>query len=253
MNRIQLILARTAILVLALAIPVGIAVLLVGMPKAFDLPSLNSWAPIKSAGPSTQLLAEGVTRLAGPVRSEFPDWFGADDQTVLAQAETALRANRFQEGLGHLMVLSSHLEQRGKTLGDFLPLVAPDIANWLIATYFAPLLLGTLLAAVALLILAPWLFRRLIDTLKVLAGLAAATAATALTVSLCLTLSGTPAVVFTLIEYLVAVVALTIGGNVLLFLRNRRNRPKAPALPAPSAAQRIASQPQPAALPAPPG
>ena len=146
---------------------------------------------------------------------------------MLDQAVAALRANHLQEGLGHLMVLSSHLEQRGKTLSDFLPLVAPDLAAWLVAAYFAPLLLGLLLVAVTLLIFAPWLVRRLIDTLRMLVGLAAVVAATSVAISLCVSLAGAPALVFTLIEYLASVVILTTLGNAVLVVRSRKRRPVA--------------------------
>jgi hypothetical protein len=218
-------LVQLAILALALAVSAGGVLLLAGKPPgAYDLAALNTWAPVKEAGPSTRLLAEGVTRLAGPNREPSPDWFTAEDRQVLDQAEAALRANHLQEGLGHLMVLSSHLEERGKTLTDFLPLVAPDLAAWLVAAYFAPLLLGLLLVAVALLVFAPWLARRLIDTLKMLAGLALAAVATSLAVSLCVSLAGEPALVFTLIEYLTSVILLTALGNLVLLVRIRRRR-----------------------------
>ena len=238
MTRTRLLLAQLAILLLALALATAGTVLLAGRPPpAYDLATLNAWAPVKEAGPSTRLLAEGVTRLAGPDREPAPDWFTVEDRQVLDQAEAALRANHLQEGLGHLMVLSSHLEQRGKTLTDFLPLVAPDLAAWLVAAYFAPVLLGLLLVAVTLLVFAPWLARRLIDTLKMLAGMAVATVATALAVSLCVSLAGQPALVFTLIEYLTLVVSLTGLGNLILLIRTRRrnllaSRPK-PALAGP--------------------
>jgi hypothetical protein len=225
MTRARLIAAQLTVLTLALALSAGMLVLWAGKPPdGYTLTALNAWAPVKEAGPSARLLAEGVARLVGPSQQPPPDWFTAEDRAVLDQAEAALRANHLQEGLGHLMVLSGHLEQRGKTLSDFLPLVAPDLAAWLVAAYFAPLLLGMLVVTATLLIFAPWLVRRLIDTLKMLMGLVVAVGSTAVAVSLCVSLADKPALVFTAIEGLTSAVILTLLGNIALAARNRRRR-----------------------------
>ncbi|MEI8393270.1 MAG: hypothetical protein WCF85_00945 [Rhodospirillaceae bacterium] len=229
MSRFKMIFWRILILLIAVTLPAGGAVMWVGQPAAYDIATLNNWAPIKETGPSARLLAQGVTRLAGPARSNPPDWFGKEDQELLDKGKIALQAGKLQAGLGHLMVLSSHLEERGKTLNDFLPLVAPDIASWLVASYFAPLLLGVLVVTLAVLIFLPWLVRRLIDALKVLVGLILALAAAGLAISVGLSLSGERALVFTLIEYLAAVVMIIILGNMILFTRSRRKPKPAPA------------------------
>ena len=105
---------------------------------------------------------------------------------------------------------------------------------WLLSSYFAPLLLGILLVVFAFLILMPWLIRRLIDALKVLIGVAVGVAAVIGAVALCLSLSSQHALVFTLIEYFVAVVVLTVIGNIWLLFRRGKAPPRRviPAEPA---------------------
>ena len=98
----------------------------------------------------------------------------------------------------------------------------------------APLLLGVLLVFFVFLIYMPWLIRRLIDAVKVLIGIAIAAAAIAGAIGLCLSLSAQHALVFTLIEYFVGVVTLTVIGNLwLLFRRGKAPRRVIPADPAP--------------------
>ena len=112
-------LLRLVTLILAAGLPLAAAVALWGPPPvSLDPAALNAWAPLKQAGPSAETLAGGVTWLAGAGHQPAPEWFGTEDQAILAKAETALRSNRLQEGLGHLMVLSSRLEERGKTLAS---------------------------------------------------------------------------------------------------------------------------------------
>lgn len=232
MSRAKLIFLRVLILLVALALPAAGLVVWAGKPATFDVAALDAWAPIKDPGPSTRVLAQGVTRLAGPARAQPPDWFTAEDQDLLAKAEAALHADKLQAGLGHLMVLSSHLDERGKTLKDFLPLVAPDIAAWLVATYFAPLLLGTLLVVFAFLIFLPWLVRRLMDALRMLGAVAIGVGVITAAVVISLSITGERALVFTAIEYLMTVVALTLLGNLIVLLGARR-KPKPAAVPVP--------------------
>jgi len=257
MGRTKLILLRFLILLIALALPLAAVVLWAGKPAKYDIATLDGWAPIKDPGPSTKALATGVTKLAGPARTQPPEWFTAEDQDLLAKAVAALRADKLQAGLGHLMVLSSHMDERGKTLKDFLPLVAPDITAWLVATYFAPLLLGTLLVVFVFLIFMPWLVRRLLDAFKVLIGILVCAAAIAGAIAICLSLSSQHALVFTLIEYLVVVVTLTVLGNLILLWRLRRTPKPLPApardypqTPLPRRERAPALPPQPAVAPA---
>ncbi len=225
MSPAKLYLMRFLILLVALALPAGGFVFWAGKPAQLDLPSIAAWAPVKEPGPSARALADGLTRLAGPTRPKPPEWFTAEDQELLAKTETAWKASKLQEGMGHLMVLSSRLDEQGKTMADFVPLVAPDLASWLLSSYFAPLLLGVLLVVFSFLIFLPWLVRRLIDAVKVLIGIAIGMAAIIGAITLCLSLSAQHAVVFTLIEYLVAVVGITALGNVwLVFQRSKTPR-----------------------------
>jgi len=233
MNRAKLIFLRVLILLAAVAVPAAGLVFWAGKPATFDVATLDAWAPVKDPGPSTRALAQGVTRLAGPARTAPPDWFTAEDQDLLAKAEADLHADKLQASLGHLMVLSSHLDERGKTLKDFLPLVAPDIASWLVASYFAPLLLGTLLVVFVFLIFLPWLVRRLVDALKVLAGVAIGAGVIAAAVLVSLSIAGQKALVFTAIEYLVAVVVITVLGNVIV-LWGAGRKPKPKPVPGPA-------------------
>jgi len=234
MSPAKLFFLRFLILLVAIALPAGGFVFWAGKPAKYDLPTMEAWAPVKEAGPSARALADGLTSLAGPARPQAPDWFNAEDQDLLAKGEAAWKGGKLQEGLGHLMVLSSRLEDQGKTMADFVPLVAPDIASWLLSSYFAPLLLGVLLVFFAFLIFMPWLIRRMIDAVKVLIGIAIGVAAIAGAIGLCLSLSSQHALVFTLIEYFVVVVVLTIIGNLwLLFRRGKGPRRVIPAEPAP--------------------
>ena len=219
MSPAKLFLLRFLILLLAIVLPAGVITFWAGQPAKFDLPTLETWAPVKEAGPSARAMADGLTRLAGPARPQLPEWFNAEDQDLLAKTKAGWKAGKLQEGLGHLMVLSSRLEDQGKTMADFVPLVAPDIASWLLSSYFAPLLLGILLVVFTFLIFMPWLIRRLIDALKVLIGVAIGFAVIAGAIVLCLSLSSQHALVFTLIEYSVAVVALLVLGNIWLLFR----------------------------------
>ncbi|MEI7609603.1 MAG: hypothetical protein WCJ64_19660 [Rhodospirillaceae bacterium] len=226
-------LLRFLILLVAVALPAGGFVFWAGKPAKFDLPTLEAWAPVKEAGPSARALADSLTRLAGPARPPTPEWFNAEDQDLLAKGEAAWKIGKLQEGLGHLMVLSSRLEDQGKTMADFVPLVAPDIASWLLSSYFAPLLLGILLVIFAGVVFLPWLVRRLMDAFKLLIGVAIAAAAVVGAIGLCLSLSSQHALIFTLVEYLVAVVVLTVIGNAwLLFRRGKSPRRVIPAEPA---------------------
>jgi hypothetical protein len=232
MIRAKLLLMRFLVLVFAIAAPAGVIVLMVGQPPAaYDLTTLENWAPFKAAGPSSRALADGVTRLAGPKRNAPPDWFNAEDQDLLSKARAAWEANKLQEGLGHLMVLSSRMDDQGKTLKDFLPMVAPDIATWLVSTYFAPALMGTLLVMLASIVFLPWLARRLLDVVKVMIGLGLAIAAAVAAVALCLSLPSQSALVYTLVEYLTAVVILTIIGNTILLFRRWRKPPPVAVAP----------------------
>ena len=236
MSPAKLFLLRFLILLVALALPAGGFVFWAGKPAKLDIPTLEAWAPVKDAGPSARALADGLTRLTGPTRPQLPDWFNAEDQDLLAKGEASWKAGKLQEGLGHLMVLSSRLEDQGKTMADFVPLVAPDIATWLVANYFAPVLLGLLLVTLAFVIFLPWLVRRLVDALKLLVGVAVGIAALAVAFSLCLSLSSHHALIFTLVEYSVAVVLLAIVGNLwLLFNRNKTPRRVIPADAGPNA------------------
>ncbi len=222
MSPAKLFVLRFLILLLAIALPAGGFVFWAGKPAKLDIPSIEAWAPVKAPGPSAHALADGLTRLAGPPHTQPPEWFNAEDQDLLGKTKAAWTNNKLQEGLGHLMVLSSRLEDQGKTMADFVPLVAPDIASWLLSSYFAPVLLGLLLVVFAFLVFMPWLVRRLIDALKVLIGIAIGIAAIVGAIALCLSISSQPAMVFTLIEYSVIVVVLTVVGNIWLMIRRSR-------------------------------
>ena len=233
MSPAKLFLLRFLILLVAIALPAGGFVFWAGKPAKLDLPTLEAWAPVKEAGPSARALADSLTHLAGPARPPTPEWFNAEDQDLLAKGETAWKSGKLKEGLGHLIVLSSRLEDQGKTMADFVPLVAPDIASWLLSSYFAPLLLGILLVIFAGVVFLPWLVRRLMDAFKLLIGVAIAAAAVVGAIGLCLSLSSHHALIFTLVEYLVAVVVLTVIGNAWLLLRRGKGpRRVIPAEPA---------------------
>ncbi|MEI6984815.1 MAG: hypothetical protein WCK65_01695 [Rhodospirillaceae bacterium] len=226
MARFKSIALRILILLLSVMVPAGLAVLVVGKPPTgYDVAALDAWAPIKKPGPSTQTLANAVSRLAGPPQSQLPDWFSTEDRDQLAKAETSLHADKLRAGIGHLMLLCSQLEERGKTHADVLPVVAPMLAAWLVGTYFAPLLLGVLTVVVALLVILPALRRGMAGLIKVIAGLALALVGIGLVLRLCLSLSGHTALVFSLIEYLAVVVTLAIVGNMMVLFQSLRSHP----------------------------
>ncbi|MBI1207905.1 MAG: hypothetical protein GC191_11535 [Azospirillum sp.] len=223
MSRLRLFGLRLIVVLVAAGLPLaGLVAVKGGPPATLDVASLDAWSPLRSAGPSTRLLARGLTNLAGVGADVEPQWFTADDRRFLDDAETAIRNNKLKEALGQLMVLSSRLEDRGKTLDDFLPLVMPDLATWMIANYFAPVLLGSLLVMLALLIFGPWLIRRFYDFLKLLMTLVLGIGAVAVAATLCFALAGQKALVFVLIEYLAAVAVLLTLGNLMLYAAQRR-------------------------------
>ena len=116
---------------------------------------LNAWSPVQRAGPSAYLLARALTAAAGLRSTPPPDWFTAEDRQMLTATEAALAADKLQEAAGHLAILSSRLEERGKKTADVLPIVMPDLATYVVAAYFAPVLLGLLGLVLLLLLLTP--------------------------------------------------------------------------------------------------
>lgn len=208
---------RALVLVLALALPLLAASIMVGAPPpSLNVTDLDQWSPVRAPGPSTELLAQGLTYLAGVGEGEYPDWFTPDDQTLLDQAKTALDNNKLQQAMGHLMVLSGNLEERGKTLNDFLPIVAPDLSSWIVANYFAPIILGTLFVCLTLLVFGPWLVKRFYDFLKLLITLMISLVAIGFAASVCFAIASEKALVFALIEYLTLVALLLCVGNLVV-------------------------------------
>jgi len=220
---------RALVLVLALALPLLAASIFVGAPPpSLNVHDLDQWSPVRSPGPSTEVLAQGLTYLAGVGEGEYPEWFTEEDQALLAQAKTALDNNKLQQAMGHLMVLSGNLEERGKTLNDFIPIVAPDLSSWIVANYFAPIILGTLFVCLTLLIFGPWLIKRFYDFLKLLITLLISLVAIAFAASLCFAIASEKALVFALIEYLTLVALLLCIGNLIVHwiqkMRTKRQR-----------------------------
>ncbi len=213
--RLGLILAAIAVPLIALSVSKG------PPPITLDTTELDRWSPITEPGPSANFLAGGLTLLAG-VGEGVPDWFDVKDQDQLAEAKGLLERNRLQESLGVLLQLSGRLEERGKTLNDFLPVVMPDLASWMIANYFAPVLLGTLLVALVLLVFGPWLVRRFYEFLKLISTMVIGLVAIAFTASLCFALAKEKALVFFLIEYLVLVAGILAVGNLVIFWTERQ-------------------------------
>lgn len=239
MSRWRLAGLRLLVLWLALALPVLWALNSTGTPpRSLAVDDLDAWSPVRSAGPSAQFLARGLTGLVGVAAGPPPEWTTPEDREMLARAEGALGAGKLKEAMGHLFILSSRLEERGKTVDDLLPTLLPGAATWVVANVFAPVLLATGGLGVIIVVFTPWLLRRLYEFVKLLVALAAAIAAMALLASLGFALVGKRALVYALIEYMALVAVLLLVGNALVFLAVRRCRVPmaalAPALPPPA-------------------
>jgi hypothetical protein len=164
---------RLTVILVALLLPLAAATIGTGsLPRSLSADDLNAWSPVQRAGPSAYLLARVLTAAAGLRSTPPPDWFTAEDRQMLDATEAALAADKLQEAAGHLAILSSRLEERGKKTADVLPIVMPDLATYVVAAYFAPVLLGLLGLVLLLLLLTPWLIRRLYDLIKALTALA---------------------------------------------------------------------------------
>lgn len=211
-------------MIFALGAPLLGAFLFAGPPSALTVDALDSWSPIRTPGPSTSLLAQGITALAGIDEGSIPEWFDAENQALLRKASNALEADKLKEALGHVFTLSAQLEDKGKTLNDFLPLVMPELSSWIVANYFGPVLLGTLIVALILLIFGPWLVKRFYDFLKLISTLVLGMIGIAFAASLCFAIAKQKALVFGLIEYLVVAAALLSAGNLILLWNDRRRR-----------------------------
>lgn len=217
---------RLAILALALVLPLLAAVVATGsLPRSLSLTELEAWSPVRAAGPGTRALARAATALVGLGGEAHPDWLTPADIEALQRTAEALRADRLRAALGELLILSDRLEARGRSLDEVVPLLMPDLAAYVLAVYFAPVLLGGLGVLLIGLVLLPWLVRRLYDLVKLTATLMLAGALLALLVALGIALAGRPILVFTLIEYLVAVAVLAAAGNLGLLLWRWRGRP----------------------------
>jgi hypothetical protein len=223
MEQLREVALRIVVLCLALLAPLGVATLLTGTPPptSMNVTELDQWSPVRDPGPTTSLLARGLT-IAGVGETRYPDWFKAEDAKLLGDAKAELERNKLQAAMGHLMVLSSRIEDQGKTLSDFLPIVVPDLASWIIANYFAPILLGTLFVALTLLVFGPWLARRFYDFLKLLTTLILALIGIGFAASLCFAIASQKALVFSLIEYLAMVAVLLSVGNLAVSWNQRR-------------------------------
>jgi|GEM_PF-6596468 len=222
MEQMRELVLRGFVLGLALLLPLGLAIVFTGPPPAsLELTALDQWSPVREPGPTTAMLAQGLT-LAGVGKVHYPAWFAGEEQKLLHAARGELERNKLQAAMGHLLVLSSKIEDQGRTLSDFLPIVVPDLAAWIIANYFAPILLGTLLVALTLLIFGPWLAKRFYDFLRLLTTLILALIGIGLAASLCFTIASQKALVFALIEYLAMVAVLLSVGNLAVSLNLRR-------------------------------
>ena len=200
-STLQIVGLRLIIFVVALGMPFVVVVMLAGhVPPSFDVIALDAWSPVRSPGPSTTLLARGITVLIGIDQRTFPPWFTDEYQNLLTKATNSLSHNHFQEAMGHLLILSSQLESQGKNLEDFLPIIVPDLATWLIAHYFAPLVLAILLVLLGLFIFGSWLAKRFYDFVKILITLIVSLVLLIGGVSLCFTIARHDALVFTMIE-----------------------------------------------------
>ena len=209
---------RLIIFIVALGMPFLAVVMITGhAPSSFDVTELDAWSPVRSPGPSTTLLARGITVLIGIDRRTFPPWFTDEYQNLLTKAKDSLAHNSFQEAMGHLLILSDQLESQGKNLEDFLPIIVPDLATWLISHYFAPLVLAILFMLVGLFIFGSWLAKRFYDFVKILITLIVSLVLFVGGVSLCFTLARHDALVFTMIEYLTVVLVLLVCGNLMVY------------------------------------
>ncbi|CAK0762091.1 membrane hypothetical protein [Azospirillaceae bacterium] len=227
MSRLRFAILRLIVLFIALSFPLALAVAISGStPASLRIADLEAWSPIRSAGPATNTLARGISTLAvgSADKASAPDWFNAEDQGLLSEAKAALQRGRLRESLGYLMILSGRLEERQKTLDDFLPIVMPDLTSWIVANYFASALLGALLVILVGLICLPWLIRRLYDFIKLLSSVAIGGATVVGAATLCLALAGQRTLVFAMIEYLSFAGALLFVGNTLLYVANHRAR-----------------------------
>ena len=194
---------RLTVILAALLLPLAAATIGTGsLPRSLSADDLNAWSPVQRAGPSAYLLARVLTAAAGLRSTPPPDWFTAEDRQMLDATEAALAADKLQEAAGHLAILSSRLEERGKKTADVLPIVMPDLATYVVAACFAPVLLGLLGLVLLLLLLTPWLIRRLYDLIKALTALALAGAVLVGLALAGITLAGRPGLVYGLIEYL---------------------------------------------------
>ncbi len=214
---------RLLLLCIAFGLPLLPVILLTGKapPITLDPAVLDDWSPIDAPGPSTSLLARGITWLVGAGTDEVPDWFSPDDQATLVQARLAFENDRLRQALGHLLVLSERIEEQGKSMSDFLPVVMPDLVTWVVANYFAPVLLGTILVVIVLLIFGPWLMRRFFDFIKLFLTMIVGLAGIIAAVALCLTIAQEKSLVFALVEYLVAVASILALGNFFVFWKER--------------------------------
>lgn len=214
-------LLRLLILGFAIGLPLGGAIMMYGPPPELSIEGLDQWSPISKPGPSTALLSQGVTAIVVG-DGERPDWLSPDQLEMLAKANAALQSDRLKEALGHMLTLSAQLEDQGQTLDDILPVVMPDLATWMVANYFAPVLLGILLVALIILIFGPWLVRRFYDFLKLITTLVIGLIGIGFAVSLCFAIAQQKSLVFGLIEYLVVVATLLSVGNLIMFWNDRR-------------------------------
>lgn len=212
---------RWLVVFLALSLPLLGVYLVVGPPATLDPEVLEQWSPLRQPGPTASLMASAITSLAGFGRqAEVPPWFDADVQALVDNAKQALRDSNFKQATGHLLLLSDRLEDHGVQFEDFLAIILPDIlpelVAWLLAHYFAPVLLGLLMVVVVTFVLGPWLIRQLYLLLKALLMLTIAIVGAILIVSLAFTLASHQSLIFALIEYLAAVACLLILGHLIL-------------------------------------
>ena len=217
---------KLGILLVALTVPLLVGIALRGsMPADTSLTALDQWSPVQEAGPTAKALSDGIAWVIGVRTPPPPDWMSPEDQADLQKAREAGAANNMQEMLGHLLVISGHVQEKGKTLRDFLPLVMPDIVSYVLANTMAPILLGALALFLVLTVFAPWIVRRLIELLRLLTMLTLAIGALVGMVILGFAMSGRPGLVYGLIEYMAAVTALLLLGNLLhAVMRTRRSQ-----------------------------
>lgn len=219
MGGVSLFFARLFVVFIAICGPIVYAVSEAGgTPKALTPAALAEWTPVSSPGFFTMQASEQLSNMLDQTDPDSQLWVTEEDRASIDQIRDFLAAKDLKSAAGEMLILSSALEKRGIGADEFFPVIMPDLASYVLAYFFAPIILGLMGLIVVLCLMGPWLIRRMGDLIKLVIGLGLGITAMFWFFWYGLVGMTEPALVYAIIEYFGYAASILLAGNLLLVM-----------------------------------